>query len=187
MEMHPIFRFFDPIFIWFYRITGHAAVDFVIGTLVLAFLAVALGEITLRLVLRVVRRPLDQTAAEARKYQNLSMDALAAGDRQAYEAANQLANDAFSKTFFTQIAQSGAFLWPVCVALAWMGHRFAHLAFPLPVGHISLGYIGVFILLYIPAFFLFTRLKKRLAFCSRSVEGQALRPPTAGANQTGFL
>ena len=187
MEMHPIFRFIDPVFIWFYRITGCAAVDFIIGTLVLAFLAVALGEVTLRLVLLVARRPLDQAAAEARKYQDLSMAALAAGDRQSYEAANRLANDAFSKTFFTQIAQSGAFLWPVCVALAWMGHRFADLAFPLPVGHISLGYIGVFILLYIPAYFLFTRVKKRLAFCRRSLESQGLRPPTAGANQTGLL
>ena len=104
----------------------------------------SLGKLTLRLVLLVAQPPLDKATAEARKYQNLSMDALAAGDRPTYEAANQLANDAFGKTFFMQIAQSGAFLWPVCVALAWMGYRFADLAFPLPLVQISLGYVGVF-------------------------------------------
>jgi hypothetical protein len=187
MEMHPIFRLFDPVFIWFYRITGYATADFVIGTLALAFLAVALGEASLRLVFLIARRPLDEAAAEARKYQNLSMDALAVGDRPSYEAANKLANDAFSKTFFTQVAQSGAFLWPVCVALAWMGYRFADLAFPLPVGHISLGYIGAFILLYIPAYFLFKRGKQRLASGRGAAASRPFRPPTAGANQTGLL
>jgi hypothetical protein len=167
MIMHPVFRFFDPIFIWCYRITGYAPADFVIGTFVLALLAVALGELTVSLVFRVARRPITQAAAEARKYQDLSMDALAAGDRPSYEAANQLANDAFSKSFFTQIGLSGAFLWPVFVALAWMSYRFGELAFPLPLIHLSLGYIGVFILLYIPAYFLFKRVKRRLPFGGR--------------------
>jgi hypothetical protein len=184
MEMHPVFRFFDPVFIWFYRITGEAPVDFVIGTLVLALLALAVGEFTLRLVLLLAKPPLDRAAAEARKYQDLSIAALAAGDRPSYEAANRLANDAFSKTFYMQIAQSGAFLWPVCVVLAWMGYRFGDLVFPLPGGLVSLGYIGVFILLYIPAYFLFGRVKKRLALSRRAGEVQGLNPPAAGVGRT---
>ncbi len=160
MDMHPIFRFFDPYLIWFYRITGFALADFVIGTLVLALLAVILGELTVWLVLLVARRPMGQAAAEAQKYQSLSMEALASGDRKSYEAVNQLANDAFGKTFYTQVAFSGAFIWPICVALAWMQYRFQELAFPIPLIGLSLGYIGIFILLYIPAYFLFKRLKR---------------------------
>jgi hypothetical protein len=176
MDMHPVFRFLDPVLIWFYRITGYAPVDFVIGTLVLAFLAVVLGEVSLRLVLLVAQSPLDKATAEARRYQNLSMDALATGDRPTYEAANELANDAFGKTFFMQIAQSGAFLWPVGVALAWMGYRFADLAFPLPVVQISLGYVGAFLLLYIPAYFLFKRVKRRLPYFRHHPEGVKINP-----------
>ncbi len=160
MDMHPVFRFFDPCLIWFYRITGYAPADFVIGTFVLALLAVVLGQVTVWLVLLVGKRHMDRATVEAQKYQSLSMDALASGDRQSYEATNQLANEAFGKTFYSQIAFSGAFLWPICVALAWMQYRFQDLAFPLPVIGLSLGYIGVFILLYIPAYFLCKRVKR---------------------------
>ncbi|MFA5111089.1 MAG: hypothetical protein WC443_06780 [Desulfobaccales bacterium] len=167
MDMHPIFRSFDPGLIWFYRITGYAPADFVIGTFVLALLAVVLGNVTVWLALLVGKRHMDRATVEAQKYQDLSMDALASGDRQAYEATNQLANDAFGKTFYTQIAFSGAFLWPICVALAWMQYRFQDLAFPIPFIGLSLGYIGIFILLYIPAYILFKKAKHKLPFFRR--------------------
>lgn len=167
MEMHPVFRFCDPCLIWSYRITGYAPTDFLIGTFVLALLAVIIGEITASLVSLVAKRQLDQATAEARKYQVLSMDALAAGDKPSYEAANQLANDAFGHSFFMQIAQSAAFFWPAFFALAWMAYRFADLEFPLPLVQHSLGYTGVFILLYIPAYFLFKRVKRKLPYLNR--------------------
>ena len=170
MEMHPVFRFFDPVFIWFYRITGEAPVDFVIGTLVLALLALAVGEFSLRLVLLLAKPPLDRAAAEARKYQDLWIAALAAGDRPSYEATNRLANDAFSKTFYMQIAQSGAFLWPVCVVLAWMGYRFGDLAFPFARGpNFPRVYRGVHPVVY-PGLFPVGRVKKRLALSRRAGE-----------------
>jgi hypothetical protein len=167
MDMNPIFRFFDPALIYFYRITGYAPADFVIGTFVLALLAVVLGELTVWLVLLVAKRSMAHTALEAQKYQALSMDALACGDRHSYEATNQLANDAFGKTFYTQMAFSGAFIWPICVALAWMQYRFLDLVFPIPFIGLSLGYIGIFILLFIPAYFLFKRLKRKLPYFKR--------------------
>ena len=95
------------------------------------------------------------------------MDALACGDRHSYEAANQLANDAFGKTFYTRTALRRAFIWPICVALAWMQYRFLDLAFPIPFIGLSLGYIGIFILLFIPAYFLFKRLKRKLSYFKR--------------------
>lgn len=164
MQMHPVFLYLDPVLIWFYRITGYAHVDFVFGTLVMALLAIILGEASMALAFCFSKRPFEQAAAKAHKYQKLSMDALAAGDRLSYEAANKLANEAFNKTFFMQIAQSGAFLWPIGVVLTWMGYRFADLAFPIPLVHISLGYIGIFILLYIPLYLLFRRVKRWLPY-----------------------
>jgi hypothetical protein len=164
MEMHPAYQALDPFLIWFYRLTGQAWVDFFLGTLVLAFLAVLIGEFTVFLVSLVVLRRLEHKAAEADKYQTLSMDALKAGDKSAYRAANKLANDAFGHSFFQQFTLGAAFLWPVFFALAWMQYRFLDLEFPLPFRGWSLGYIGIFILLYIPALILFKRVKKYLPF-----------------------
>jgi len=162
MEMHPVFLFLDPYLIWLYRLTGQALADFLIGTLALAFMALIIGEITISLAFLVVRKRIDQATAEAAKYQRLSMEALVEGDKLAYKAANKLANDAFGKSFFMQISLSAAFLWPAFFALAWMSHRFADIELPLPYGHHSLGYIGVFILLFVAAYFLFKGIKYKL-------------------------
>ncbi len=115
----------------------------------------------------MVRRHFEQVAGEAKKYQNLSMEALEAGDRPAYEAANQLANEAYSKSFFMQVALSATFFWPIFFVLGWLQYRFFELEFPIPFTGLSLGYIGVFILLYLLAYFLFNRLKYRLPYLRR--------------------
>jgi hypothetical protein len=164
MEMHPAYQALDPFLIWFYRLTGQAWVDFFLGTLVLAFLAVLIGEFTVFLVSLVVLRRLEHKAAEADKYQTLSMDALKAGDKSAYRAANKLANDAFGHSFFQQFTLGAAFLWPVFFALAWMQYRFLEVSFPIPGTPWSLGFIGVFIILYVLAYILFKHVKRRLNF-----------------------
>jgi len=154
--MPSVFLWFDPYLIRLYRLTGDAYVDFFLGTLVLAFLALIIGEASASLA---VRKQADRGASEARKYQNLSLEALKAGDKQAYLAANKLANEAFSRSFFMQIGMSGAFLWPTFLVLAWMQFRFAEVNFKLPFVDFSLSYIGVFILLDLAAYFLFKRVK----------------------------
>jgi len=164
MEMHPFYLFLDPYLIRFFRITGYPWADFLIGTLVLALLAVIIGEITISLAFLAVKKRSDRVTEESRRYQNLSMDALKAGDKQAYAAANKMANDAFGHSFFMQIALSAAFLWPIFFALAWMEYRFAGLEFSIPFTGYSLGYIGVFILLYVPACFAFKKVKHRLPY-----------------------
>ncbi len=160
--MQPFFQFVDQFFINFYRVTGNAGVDFVIGTFVLACLCLLIGEITLRLIFRVCRRHIEQRVEEATSYQDLSVRALKAGDKEAYQAANKMANEAFGHTFFQQMALSAAFLWPVCFALAWMQQRFLELEFPIPGTDWSLGFIGVFIIVYVVAYFLFKKVKNRL-------------------------
>jgi hypothetical protein len=167
MEMHPVFLFLDPYLIWFYRITGHARIDFILGTFTLALMAVIIGELNIALAYLVARRRIERVTDEAVKYQNLSIEALKAGDKGAYRAANRLANDAFGHSFFMQIALSAAFLWPAGFCLAWMSQRFWDLEFPLPFIPYSLGYIGVFLILFIGAYFVFKPVKYRIPYFHR--------------------
>jgi hypothetical protein len=139
-------------------------VDFVLGTLAVACIALLVGEFTSWGASLLVRRRLEEVTGEAKKYHELSLEALKAGDRPAYEAANQVANEVFSKSFFMQMALSATFFWPVFFFLGWMQYRFLEVEFPLPGTDWSLGYIGVFIILYITAYFLVKGVKRRLFF-----------------------
>ena len=167
MEMQPFFLLLDPYLIRLYRITGYAWVDFFLGTLALAFVVLIIGEFTISLAFLASRKRIERVTDEAVKYQNLSMEALAAGDKEAYRAANRLANDAYGRSFFMQLALSAAFLWPICFALVWMGYRFSGLEFPLPFTGLSMGYMGVFILLYVAAYQAFKRVKYKLPYFRR--------------------
>lgn len=196
MEMQPFYQVLDPFLIRFYRLTGYPWADFLIGTLVLASLALIIGEVTISLAFLAVKKRSDRVTEESRRYQNLSLDALKAGDKQAYRAANKLANDAFGKSFFMQIALSAAFLWPIFFALAWMDYRFAGLEFPLPFIGYSLGYIGVFILLYAAAYLIFKRVIYKLpyfrrikaildTYCSRAGELKSIADPLPPGQKPG--
>jgi hypothetical protein len=98
------------------------------------------------------------------------MEALKAGDRPAYEAANKLANEAFGKSFYSQVALSATFVWPIFFALGWMQHRFLDVTFPLPFIGFPLGYIGVFLILYIAAYFVLKPVKRRMPYYRRIKE-----------------
>jgi hypothetical protein len=167
MEMHPLWMLVDPYIIWFYRLTGYAFADFLVGTFVLAWIALLVGEFTISVVFLIARKRIDASTDEARHYQDLSAEALSAGDKVAYRAANKLANDAFGRSFFMQIALSAAFLWPIFLALAWMGKRFSELEFPLVSSDYSIGYAGVFIVLYAAAYLIFKKIKYRLPYFRR--------------------
>jgi hypothetical protein len=165
--MDPILLWFDPYLIWLYRLTGWAWADYFLGTWVLAWLALVVGELTISLAFLAVKRQVDRVNQEAQEFQNLSIQAAKAGDKPAFEAANKVANDAFGKSFFMQIALSAAFLWPIPFALAWMQYRFIDITVPLPLLPWDLGYAGVFIALYIAAYFIFKRFKYRLPYFRR--------------------
>jgi hypothetical protein len=164
MEMHPVFQFLDPYLIWWFRLTGVAAVDFLLGTFAVAVLALLVGKAGSALAFAGVRRYFERLGGEAGKYHELSLEALKAGDRPAYEAANRLANESFSKSFFLQLALSAAFFWPIAFMLAWMQYRFLGLEFPVPYVGFSLGFIGVFIISYAAAYFLFKLIKHKPPF-----------------------
>ena len=162
--MHPLWMLVDPYLIWFYRLSGYTFADFLFGTFVLAWIALLIGELTISVVFLSARRRIDAATHEARHYQDLSGEALSAGDKEAYRAANKLANDTFGRSFFMQIALSAAFLWPIFVALAWMNQRFADLEFPLLFTDHALGCIGVFIVLYAAAYLIFKKIKYKLPY-----------------------
>jgi len=178
------YQVLDTFLIRIYRLTGQVWVDFVIGTLTLVVICLLLGEATLYLVFRLSGKRLAEKLAEADKYHTLSIEALKAGNREAYEAANKLAKEAFGRSFMHQLTLSGAFLWPVCFALAWMQYRFLEVEFPIPGTPWSLGYIGAFTLIYLSAYFLFKGVKKM----ALRLRGSAIRPEgaPAGGDYEGY-
>ena len=89
MEMHPVYLWLDSYLIWFYRLTGSARGEFSPGHPGgWPFSPCWWGSSPPSWRRFMVRRRFEQVAGEAKKYQDLSMEALKSGDRPAYEAAN---------------------------------------------------------------------------------------------------
>lgn len=166
MEMPSFLLALDPYLIWWYRLPGNAYAGFFLGTFVLALLCLFLGEITLALGYRLVGKRLEGLTAESLKYQDLSIEAAKAGDKASYKAANKLANEAFGMSFFSHMAVSMARLWPIPFALAWMQLRFLEVEFFILATNFSVGFIPIFIVLYIGVYFLVKQVKYRLQFAA---------------------
>jgi hypothetical protein len=143
----------DPFLIAPYRWPKNPMVGWWLGTAVLALWATLLGRLTMALVMRANLSHVKEGLAETSMRHTQSMNALKAGDKESYKAINQLANEAYGKTFFLQIAMAAATLWPIPLALGWLQLRFSDVRFPFPldlppVGN-GVGYAFVFIPLYI--------------------------------------
>ena len=84
------------------------------------------------------------------RYHNISVDALHAGNKEVYKAANKLAHEDFGKTFFAQATIGIASLWPVPFALGWLSLRFEGIdLYAIPGTGLRLGYVFVLLSLYI--------------------------------------
>jgi hypothetical protein len=172
-DMHSLFDTLvlqmDNFLITFYRITGVSLVDYFIGTFVLAFLCVIIGEVSISLAIKFNKRYLDSMSREMEQKEMLSIAAYRAGDRDGYRSLNKEATDAWGKHFFTMVAYSAGILWPIPFALGWMQTRFAgvefDLAFPLSLlfGK-SVGYIFTFIPVYILSRILFKYMRPHLPY-----------------------
>jgi hypothetical protein len=144
----------DPLFIFFFRLTGVAFPDFLIGVFVLAMACVMIGEATLSLALRFNRDHIDGLRKEILKRDSQSAQAYHTADRMGYKALNKAANDAWGKHFFTMAAYSAGMLWPAPFAMAWMNIRFQGVFFDLckPLSWIfgeTIQYPFVFVIIYI--------------------------------------
>jgi hypothetical protein len=167
-DLTPYYHFVDQWLLPLYRLPENPVVGFLAGTFALALIAVLIGDLTFNIALRVNRRRMSEVTGETVRMNNLTIDALRAGDGESYRACNRLANDSFGKMFFLQATLSMSSLWPLPFALAWMEYRFFGVEFPLwPTSH-TLEYPAVIIPMYILARILYGRVKHRLPFLGDS-------------------
>ncbi len=159
----------DQVLIVLYRMTGNPVIDFFLGTFLLAFLTVVIGEFTISIAYRVNRKHLSSLNNNMNEAKELSIAALKSGDKEGYKAHNKKANDAFGKVFFNAIALSAACLWPVFFALNWMQMRFMDIRFPIPFTGFAVNYVVVFLIVYILSRILFGMMRPRLPYF-RSVQ-----------------
>ena len=153
--------FFDPALIAPFRVFGDPLTGFWVGCDVLALWCVLLGRATLAALERAGRSYYTRLDNEMRRSHDLSMEALHAGDKQAYLAINSMAHERFGKHFFARAALGMGSLWPVPFALGWLASRFEGIdLFILPLLDKPVGYPFVFILLYIIERITFGRLER---------------------------
>lgn len=166
-----LFLFLDRCFIPFYRLTEDPVIAYFLGTFLLALICVMLGELLVGVAVYLNRDHLKRLTHELIKWNNLAVEAVEKGNSDAYHTFNKEANDVYGKLFFLSIAHSAASLVPIPFVLAWMETRFGSIEFPLPF-HLpviggSVNYIFTFVVLYLPAWWLFKKLKVHLPVYSR--------------------
>jgi hypothetical protein len=152
----------DPFLIAPYRWIDNPMMGWWLGTFILGIWASILGELTLAAGYRINRTAVSQRLNETSYYQERSINALKSGDKRSYKAINQLANDAFGKSFFLLMAMGMSSLWPVFLAGAWLQSRFGDVRFSLPFFHNGLNFIPFFIICYVMARLLVSAVKKRM-------------------------
>jgi hypothetical protein len=159
----------DSHLILLYRTTPNPLLAYLIGTFLLTFLCVIIGELSVSLAIRFNRRYLNQMTEEMTRKEKLSIAAYEAGDRESYKTLNKEATDVWGKRFFTMVAYSAGILWPIPFALAWMQTRFHGIDFPLawPLSIVfgeTVGYTFTFIPLYILCRILFKYMRPWLPY-----------------------
>jgi hypothetical protein len=151
---------FDFLLISLYRLTGNPLWDYFVGTFLLAFLSILVGQGTLSLVYRANRKHLEHLAERTDKLNELSLNAMEMGDKKNYKVINKEASDSYGQLFFNRFGLSAASLWPAFFALAWVQERFAQILIPVPWLGFSVNYFVVFLISYLLAMIVFSRGKK---------------------------
>ena len=141
-----------------------------LGTFILAVWSTVLGEITMALAFRANRSYLKGLSQKMVQRHIQSINALKAGNKEAYSDIYRLANEAYGKTFFNQLAMAASSLWPAPLALAWLQCRFSDVTFLLPfnlplVGE-AVSYPFIFIPLYILTKMFFGKIREHLPLFS---------------------
>lgn len=143
----------DSVLMPFYRFPDNPLIGYYLGTLLLSFASIVIGDYSIALAFRINRNIIKSDNNRLIHYQSLSLDALKAGDKASFKACNSMANEAYGKSFFNQITLSAASLWPAFIALGWMQYRFSdvqfHLPFSIPLFGETFGFFMTFIFCYI--------------------------------------
>ncbi len=170
-----VFTRLDAALILLYRLPEDSLSGFLLGTLALVLACVLAGELAMLGAMRLNRSHYRAQDEEMTRMHNLSIRAVAGGDKTAYKAANKLANEAFGKAFFARAALFSVSLWPVPFALGWMAARFQGVDIPIPFTDAATHYVAVFLAMYVPARVLFSRIKPRLPLFRTEIALQAAR------------
>ena len=134
-----------------------------LGSAFLSFYCLLLGEYTAAGLYLLHHAHYATDDIEMRRFHKISMDALRAGNKEAYLAANTLASEHFGKSFFAGAALGLSSLWPLPFALGWMSLRFEGLVlYTLPGLGCGAGYVFVLLTVYIVFRLCFGRLKNFL-------------------------
>lgn len=153
----------DAFLIAPFRLFGGNHVGMWLGSAILSLYCTIIGEYFSAGLYCLHNRYFDGMKDNMVRYHNLSVDALRAGNKEAYLAANKLAQEDFGKSFFAQATIGFSSLWPVPFALAWMSPRFEGIQlYSIPGANINVGYVFVLLTLYIVIRILFSRYAKRV-------------------------
>lgn len=169
--LHTAYLIMDQLLIAPFRLFSIPILGYLFGIFCLAFLCVFLGRMTVAATWVWNRDRLMSDNREMVRMHNLSFQALAAKDKNAYRACNKQANEAFGKYFFSRMAMGMASLWPLPFTLAWMGNRFGSVDFSLPfsvplIGD-AVGYTFSFIPMYVLTVILFGKLRPYIPLFAR--------------------
>jgi len=182
MTFSDFFLLLDTWLIAPFRWFTPAWAGFLFGTLSLALQSIFLGRFSVFILEKVQHRLHCQYEEETAKRQRLALAAIAARDKEAYLAQNDLAQQAYGKSMALAVGRFSASLWPAVMALSWMGNRFSHTSFPLPLTlegePVSIPCALIFILFFIVARLLLTRLKSISSFFQSSAQRHFPRPGT---------
>ncbi len=153
MTFSDFFLILDSWLIAPFRWFTPAWAGFLFGTFVLALQSLLLGRFSLFILEKVQRRMQYQCEEETTRRQQLALAAIAAHDKKAYLAQNCLAQQAYGKSMALAVGRFSASLWPAVMALSWMGSRFSHTPFSLPLtiggDPVAVSYAFLFILFFI--------------------------------------
>jgi len=154
--------FLDPALIWAFRLVGNPQAGFFVGCVYVALCAVVVGDVAMSLAYRVNRKTHLEHQREMLRNNDMSFQALACKDKEAFKACNSLANESFGRNFFLGATLFCASIWPAALALGWLDQRFGRvedLTAPF-IGHVRPEFW--FIPIYIAVRFVFSKLKHRL-------------------------
>ena len=157
----------DALLIAPFRIPSSPYVGIWLGATVLAFWCLLLGELTSAILFFAQHRRFSRIQDDMVRYHNLSVDALHAGNKEAYFAANTLAHESFGNGFFTQATTGLASVWPVPFALAWMAQRFEGITLYVVGSTYELGYVFVLLSVYVIERVLFVYIRCHLPLFAR--------------------
>ena len=153
------FQIFDALLIAPFRLLPSPEAGLYFGVAVLALGSAALGQLSQALVAHANRVRRAREDGEAKRRSDLSIQAAQAGNKAAYLAQNNLAQEHYGNSLALAAGRGAALLWPGMMVLAWLAWRFEDV--PMPFLWNSAGPVTVFFPPYLAALWALSRWNKK--------------------------